>query len=120
MKLKIKECDIRELTGRKSFDLRRTSSRIYVWIDNDKRDKPVVELITGFRYNKPHQVYKKQVIPQVLKRMGLPADTKVRWSQYAGCSCPCSPGFIVSHPGVKPKDVFVTVFKTQPELFESE
>lgn len=120
MKLRIKKCDVRDLTGRESFDLRRTSSRVYVWIENDKRDKPVLDILTGFRYNKPHQIYKEQVIPAVLKKMGVPANSKVRWSQYAGCSCPCSPGFIVSHPGFKPKDVFVSVFKEQPELFETE
>ena len=116
MKLKIKECDIRHAEQGRRY---RSTSRVYIWIDNDKRDKPVVELVTGFRYNKPHQVYKEQVIPQVLKRMKCPADTKVRWSQYAGCSCPCSPGFIVNQVG-EPKDVFVTVFNTQPELFETE
>jgi len=42
-----------------------------------------------------------------LEAMGLPADTKVRWSQYAGCSCPCSPGFVVD--GHSRHDVHVTV-----------
>ena len=59
------------------------------------------------RKQREHTVYKKEVIPAVLEKMGLPADTKVRWSQYAGCSCPCSPGFIVD--GDSRRDVHVTI-----------
>ena len=48
----------------------------------------------GNRFNRPSQLY-RQFIPQVLAHFGLPAGTKVVWSQKAGCSCGCSPGFIV-------------------------
>lgn len=49
------------------------------------------------RRQRPYTIFKKEIIPAVLAKMGLPATTKVRWSQYAGCSCPCSPGFIVDN-----------------------
>src|SRR5690606_25287019 len=35
------------------------------------------------------------LLPEVFKQLnGEPL--KAHWSQYAGCSCPCSPGFILS------------------------
>jgi hypothetical protein len=59
------------------------------------------------RCQRPHTTYRKEVIPSVLAEMGLPANTKVRWSQYAGCSCPCSPGFVIDD--VRGTEVFVSV-----------
>jgi len=51
------------------------------------------------RRTSPIREYRK-FIPAVLKELGLPPETKVRWSQKAGCSmCPCSPGFIVETQG---------------------
>jgi hypothetical protein len=47
------------------------------------------------RRHRPSTAYKKEVIPQILEKAGLPADTKVSWSQKAGCSCGCSPGFLL-------------------------
>ena len=58
------------------------------------------------RKTRPYTTYKKEVLPEVFRAMGLPADTKARWSQYAGCSCPCSPGFVLDLVG---KEVFVDV-----------
>ena len=47
------------------------------------------------RRHRSHREYRK-LLPEVLERAGLPANTKAKWSQYAGCSmCPCSPGFIL-------------------------
>lgn len=63
------------------------------------------------RRQRPHTVYKKEVIPAVLAAMGLPADTKVRWSQKAGCTCGCSPGFIVD--AVRGVTAYVTVEATE-------
>ena len=59
------------------------------------------------RRQRPATVWKKEVIPAVLAQMGLAADTKVRWSQTAGCSCGCSPGFIIDN--VLGTEVFVDV-----------
>jgi len=77
-------------------------TRIYVW----PKGETIMQNLMN-RKQREHTVYKKEVIPGVLEAMGLPADTKVRWSQYAGCSCPCSPGFIVD--GDSRRDVHVTV-----------
>lgn len=48
------------------------------------------------RRHRPSTAYKKELMPKILEKAGLPADTKVSWSQKAGCSCGCSPGFILS------------------------
>ncbi len=60
-----------------------------------------------FRHDRPHQVY-RQAIPAALEALELPPGIKVRWSQKAGCSCGCSPGFIVQVEGVH-KDCWVTI-----------
>ena len=87
-------------SSRSETERRRSRSVLYVQIVNKDFAKPVQELISDFRYNNPHTVYRKMVLPQAFKELGLPSDTVARWSQYAGCSCPCSPGFIL--PNVSP------------------
>ncbi len=50
------------------------------------------------RYDGTHEALGhlfRPMVPVVLRRVGKPVDLKARWSQYAGCSCPCSPGFVV-------------------------
>ena len=49
------------------------------------------------RNTRPHTVYRKEVLPKLFTQLGWNPDTKVKWSQYAGCSCPCSPGFVVDN-----------------------
>ena len=88
------------------IDVRRqtkwSKTRVYVWPQSES----ILENLQN-RRQRPYTIWKKEVIPSVLKELGLPTNTKVRWSQYAGCSCPCSPGFIIdSNYG---KDVHVTL-----------
>ena len=78
------------------------NSRIYIW----PKGESLINNIEN-RRQRPYTVYRKEVIPAVLEKMGLPKDTKVRWSQFAGCSCPCSPGFIIDDH--YRKDIFVTI-----------
>lgn len=52
----------------------------------------------------------RRLMPEILERAGLSAQ-KVRWSQRAGCSCPCSPGFICEDSWGK--TVYVTVSEAQ-------
>lgn len=99
--MKTTDIEIRE-RGNVSYREWVKQTRIYVW----PRGESIMENLMN-RKQREHTVYKKEVIPGVLEAMGLPADTKVRWSQYAGCSCPCSPGFIVD--GDSRRDVHVTV-----------
>ena len=62
--------------------------RLYV----DIKDESIFEHVVN-RKRRPYNIYKTAIwgseLPQVLN-LG-----KLSWSQYAGCSCPCSPGFIL-------------------------
>jgi hypothetical protein len=50
------------------------------------------------RHSRPFNIYRKLVLPPVLEKLKL-AGTKVSWNQKAGCSCGCSPGYILDiHP----------------------
>ncbi len=68
--------------------LRGHKSRLYVSI----KDENMLENLLN-RRNRPVAEYKKLLAP-VFKML----DTKARWSQTAGCSCGCSPGFILDRP----------------------
>jgi hypothetical protein len=72
------------------------------------KGETILEQFTVGRHTRPYTQYRKEVLPIVLKRLGLPKGTKVSWSQRAGCSCPCSPGFIIQN-GAYGYDVFVDV-----------
>jgi hypothetical protein len=110
------KCDIRPAESRKGVR-NRTTSLVYIWQDNNPNEKPLKDIFSGFRWNKPHGFYKQVVMPSVLKRMGLPDTTEVKWSQSAGCSCGCSPAFVV-YSKCPPKEVFVhvTITPQQAEL----
>jgi hypothetical protein len=51
----------------------------------------------------------RALIPQVCEAVGITnmQDLKFSWSQKAGCSCGCSPGFVVK--GLYCKDIFCDV-----------
>lgn len=67
-------------------------ARIYV----SPKGETVLENVLGGRYTRPHQAYRALVLPLIRELYGQ--DIKLTWSQRAGCSCPCSPGFIASRP----------------------
>ena len=77
-------------------------SMIYVWPEGES----IYENLQN-RRQRPYTVYKKEVLPQVFRAMGLPSYTKARWSQKAGCPCGCSPAFIID--SVNGTDVHVTI-----------
>ena len=56
------------------------------------------------RRGRPYNEYRK-MLPKVFKKAGIP-EVKANWRQTAGCSCGCSPGFILEHEGV---DIFVDI-----------
>lgn len=80
--------------------------RIYVFT----KGETILENLQN-RRDRPYTAYRKEVLPTVFAQLGVAPDTKVRWSQYAGCSCPCSPGFIVEgYPqAISRQDIYVTV-----------
>ena len=61
------------------------------------------------RRDRPQALYRKQILPKVIQELNLPEGTKAKWSQYAGCSCPCSPGFILSNDGLYKTDIHVSL-----------
>mgnify|MGYP000507101505 CR=1 FL=1 len=71
-------------------------ARIHFWIEDYN---PLAEMESGYRYNRPHIMYRKELMPKVWEKLFChyePGDgPKIVWSQKAGCSCRCSPGFII-------------------------
>lgn len=63
-------------------------ARIFVWVANES----VAENLMN-RRNRPVTEYRK-IVNEVLEAMEV--DGKISWSQHAGCTCACSPGFILS------------------------
>lgn len=76
--------------------------RVYIHV----ADETIMDNLMN-RRARPYQIWKQEVLPQVLAFAGL-SDVKASWSAKAGCSmCPCSPGFILDHNGHF--DIYVTV-----------
>jgi hypothetical protein len=75
--------------------------RIYIF----PKGETLIENL-GNRKHRPYTAYKKEVLPVLLERLeqenpnefACITGRKIHWSQYAGCSCPCSPGFIIDTP----------------------
>lgn len=78
-------------------------ARIYIFHKGETILDNLVE-----RHHRPYDVYKKEILPAIL---GLIGAQKASWSQDAGCSCGCSPGFIVED--VRGLEVFVDVSDVQ-------
>jgi hypothetical protein len=79
--------------GDRGYGWRNTKkARIYV----SPQGETVLENLMGGRFTRPHQAYKALVLPLIRELYGQ--DLKLAWSQRAGCSCPCSPGFVASRP----------------------
>jgi hypothetical protein len=80
-------------------------ARVYV---SDDRPFNVLEDLEN-RFRRPAQVYRPHV-EDALARIGVD-HAGLRWSQRAGCSCGCSPGFVVDSdiPGIRGCDLWVTV-----------
>lgn len=80
-------------------------ARIYFFVKNES----VVDNLLN-RRSRPYQAY-RAILPTVLAAAGFSSELaqSARWSQKAGCSCGCSPGFIVDHRDVRGKDIFVDI-----------
>lgn len=103
----VRDQELNKLTysqQREWFKKRYTKARVYFSF----KGETVLDNLMN-RKGRPYNALRREAMPEVLKQMGLPADTKVRWSQYAGCSCPCSPGFIVEDERAMGKTVWVEV-----------
>ena len=89
-------------------------TRLYVW----PKGETILENLAN-RHQRPYTTYKKVIVPEVLRRLGITEDVKVRWSSKCGCTmCPCSPGFFIdvkdqswnpSPSGWANKEIHVTI-----------
>jgi hypothetical protein len=71
------------------------------------------------RHNRPVKEFRKLITLALVEaghELSGAKEVKARWSQYAGCSCPCSPGFILDMAGNQ--DFFVDVEIPFPKFQE--
>lgn len=83
---------VHKRTRRQTRDRARYTAKPRVYISVNET---ILENLIN-RRSRPVSEYRR-LMPQVMTLLGLPADTKAVWSQKAGCSCGCSPGFIVQY-----------------------
>lgn len=76
------------------------NARVYFWPEGET----FLENFFVGRRTRPVGALKK-LLPEVFKQQGLP-EHPAEWSQYAGCTCGCSPGFVVT--GLYGFDLYVT------------
>lgn len=70
-----------------------SGTRIYVWPENES----VLDNFLVGRRARPTEAYRAIVKTEVFEALGIdPERYNVKWSRTAGCSCGCSPGFILT------------------------
>lgn len=85
---------------------RKVTTVLYFHLDGEN----ILEDLAN-RHSRPYKIY-RTLFPKVQKLLELKAPIKATWSQYAGCTCPCSPGFIITNTqelGLYRKEIFVTI-----------
>ena len=92
--MKIKKCELREESvGATSYreHQRAKKTKMYFHMTGET----VLEDLTN-RRERPMKEFRKH-FKEVFQKIGIPeaANLKWSWSQYAGCTCPCSPGFVL-------------------------
>lgn len=100
--MKIVNQEKRERTGKKF-----AYPRVYFFPSKETVSEQFIN-----RRARPYDEYRK-LLPLALMATGVPGDVSrdAIWSQKAGCSCGCSPGFIIKRniSGLSGSDLFVTV-----------
>lgn len=71
---------------------RRVKPRVYFFVNGETTMENLEK-----RYSRPYKEYLR-LLPDVWDHLDVkaPEKLKVRWSQNAGCSCGCSPGFVIN------------------------
>lgn len=65
------------------------------------------------------KAYAKQILSEVhkdLKKLGFTGDVTIKWDRYAGCSCGCSPGYVIKVSGHRSKTTWEALNKVKPQL----
>jgi len=89
---------------RERHKLRHSNTRVFI----HHSEETLAENLMN-RGDRPQELYRKHILPKVIQELNLREGTKAKWSQYAGCSCPCSPGFILSDDGLYKTHIHVTL-----------
>lgn len=97
MKYQITKLEVRQRTESSEMNNR---SRVYI---EHEKESIAENLLT--RFSRDVSAYKTQVVPILCQILNL-TSRDFSWSQKAGCSCGCSPGFRLASRGY---DVFMTV-----------
>ena len=93
--------------GRRPDTTRRSelTKRTRVYVHSDAPFNVLEDLEN--RTRRPHDLYKPTAL-EVLARLGIEVE-RLTWSQRAGCSCPCSPGFILTGDAQIGLDIWITI-----------
>lgn len=70
---------------------KRVHGRMHVFHEGE----PIIPDNLINRHYRPYELYRKVILPVVKEVLDIDDDIKFEWDQRAGCSCPCSPGFII-------------------------
>ena len=91
-------------------------SRVYVHVEGETMWDDF-----GNRTSRPHTLWRGPILA-ALKEAGFPENTRLRWSQKAGCSCPCSPAFFVTStdPRGRGRDIWATITADAPQVEDVE
>lgn len=66
--------------------------RVYIWLEGESVFDNFIN-----RWGRPHKAFRKFILPTLKRVLNVvDDDIKFNWSQKAGCSCGCSPGFIIT------------------------
>lgn len=85
---------------------RSTCSKMYVFTDTPNA---LLKNLLGDEV--PWEMWKTSIVPHIVEKLQL-EPTDISWSRKAGCSCGCSPGFILKGTNT-PKRIFVHIDYTQ-------
>ena len=80
----------------------RSKTRVFVW----PKGESIMENLQN-RRNRPHTAMKPFAL-RAAEALGVQVES-ISWSQNAGCSCGCSPGFVVKGDHRPGFDVHVTL-----------
>jgi hypothetical protein len=98
MKVEFRESSTRPRWNREICNFTPAKSRVYWWYRGDKElDAASVKTL-------------KEAVVSIVNGMGHKIKaTEIKYDIYAGCSCGCSPGFIL--PIRNGKDIFINITK---------
>ena len=81
-------------------------ARFYFWHQSDTVLSDLTRRINGV--SRPYRFYRREVLPTLVEVLAL-GDTKFKWSSWAGCWCPCTPGFICDSPKLRGLVVYTRI-----------